>query len=94
MQETDACSITLTTKQHHIGTDCVDQIIVHMDGQSYVFEVRESKLVRPDTTAFALQDLEDNSFLTLITCHGYNPLNDTYLFRRVVRAVLVSVVNE
>lgn len=71
-----------------------DQIIVHMDGQRYVFEVRESKLVRPDTTAFALQDLEDNAFLTLITCQGYNPLNDTYLFRRVVRAVLVSVVNE
>jgi LPXTG-site transpeptidase (sortase) family protein len=71
-----------------------DQVIVHMDGQQYVFEVRESKLVRPDTTAFALQDLEDNSYLTLITCSGYNPLNESYLFRRVVRAVLVSVVNE
>lgn len=68
-----------------------DQIIIHMDEQRYIFEVRESKLVRPDTTAFALQDLEDNAYLTLITCQGYNPLNDSYLFRRVVRAVLVEV---
>lgn len=71
-----------------------DQIIVHMGGMKYIFEVRNSKLVRPDTTAFAFEHLEGNSYITLITCSGYNPLNGSYLFRRIVRAVLVSVVNE
>jgi len=71
-----------------------DQIIVHMGGMKYIFEVRNSKLVRPDTTDFAFEHLEGNSYITLITCSGYNPLNGSYLFRRIVRAVLVSVVNE
>lgn len=62
-----------------------------MDGQRYVFEVRESNLVRPNTAAFALKNLEDKAFLTLIICQGYNPINETYLFRRVVQAVFVEV---
>jgi LPXTG-site transpeptidase (sortase) family protein len=76
------------------GLQYGDQIIIHLSGQKYIFEVSQSKLVRPNTTAFAFEDLEDKSYLTLITCQGYNSLNDTYLFRRVVRAVLVSVENE
>jgi LPXTG-site transpeptidase (sortase) family protein len=68
-----------------------DRVIVHLSGQKYIFEVRQSKLVRPNVTDFALQDLEDFSYLTLITCQTYNPLDDSYLFRRIVRAVLVSV---
>ncbi|MBV6394206.1 MAG: hypothetical protein KPEEDBHJ_03458 [Anaerolineales bacterium] len=76
------------------GLQYGDQIIIHLSGQKYIFEVSQSKLVRPNTTAFAFEDLDDKSYLTLITCQGYNSLNDTYLFRRVVRAVLVSVENE
>jgi hypothetical protein len=53
--------------------------------------VRESYLVRPNTAAFALQDLEDKAFLTLITCQGCDPINETYLFRRVIQAVFVEV---
>ncbi|MFN8381038.1 MAG: sortase [Anaerolineales bacterium] len=71
-----------------------DQIIIHMSGMKYIFEVRNTKLVRPDTTAFAFEHLEGSSYITLITCSGYNPLNDSYLFRRIVRAVLVSTENE
>ncbi len=41
--------------------------------------------------AFALQDLDCKAFLALITCQGFNPLNETHLFRRVVRDVLVEV---
>ena len=35
-----------------------------------------------------------HSYLTLITCQGYNPFSDSYLFRRIVRAVLVSMTNQ
>jgi LPXTG-site transpeptidase (sortase) family protein len=68
-----------------------DQFIVHMGSVQYIYEVRSTKLARPYSTSFAFESLQDHSYLTLITCSGYNPLNETYLFRRVVRAVLVEV---
>ena len=71
-----------------------DQIIVHMGGVKYIYEIRNSRLVRPYSTGFAFESLPDHSYLTLITCQGYNPVDETYLFRRVVRAVLVSVEDE
>lgn len=68
-----------------------DQIILHMGGVKYVYEIRESKLALPYATNFAFQSLQDHSYLTLITCQGYNPITETYRFRRVVRAVLIEV---
>jgi LPXTG-site transpeptidase (sortase) family protein len=67
------------------------QIIVNLYDQKYIFEIRNNRLVRPETTAFVLEHLEDNSYLTLITCQGYDPATDSYSFRRIIRAVLVSV---
>ena len=71
-----------------------DQIIVNLGGVKYVYEVRNSRLTRPYSTSFAFESKQDAAYLTLITCSGYNPLSESYLFRRVVRAVLVSVVSE
>jgi LPXTG-site transpeptidase (sortase) family protein len=68
-----------------------ERIIVHILDQQYVFEVRNKRLVRPDSTAFAFEHLEDASYLTLITCSGYNEEKNTYSFRRLVRAVLVEI---
>lgn len=34
---------------------------------------------------------EELDWVTLLTCEGYNPLTGDYLFRRMVRAVLVEV---
>jgi LPXTG-site transpeptidase (sortase) family protein len=68
-----------------------DQIIVHLFDEQYIFEVRNTRLARPYSTSFAFEHLEDHSFITLITCQGYNPISDSYLFRRIVRAVLVDV---
>ena len=68
-----------------------DQIIVHLYGDQYTFEVRNSRLVRPYSGSFAFKHLEGNSYLTLITCQGYNATSDSYRFRRIVRAVLISV---
>ncbi|MCI0552417.1 MAG: SBBP repeat-containing protein [Anaerolineae bacterium] len=71
-----------------------DNIIVHLYGQKHIFEVQSTRFSRPTSTGFALKHLEDRSYLTLITCQGYNPLSDSYLFRRIVRAVLVDVQSE
>jgi LPXTG-site transpeptidase (sortase) family protein len=68
-----------------------DQVIIHMGGAKYIYEIRATKLARPYSTSFAFQSMQDHSYLTLITCQGYNPLNESYLFRRVIRAVLVEV---
>ena len=68
-----------------------DQIIVHMGGVQYIYEVRNTKLARPYSTSYAFESKQDASYITLVTCSGYNPLNESYLFRRVVRAVLVEV---
>jgi LPXTG-site transpeptidase (sortase) family protein len=71
-----------------------DQIIIHAFGQKYIFEIRNSRMSRPFTTSFAFEHLEDQSYLTLITCQVYLPKSDTYLYRRVIRAVLVKVEND
>jgi LPXTG-site transpeptidase (sortase) family protein len=68
-----------------------ERVIVHMLDQQYMFEIRNKRLVRPDSTAFAFEHLEDASYLTLITCSGYNEEKNTYSFRRLIRAVLVEV---
>jgi LPXTG-site transpeptidase (sortase) family protein len=70
------------------------QIIVHLYGEKYIFEVRAMRLVRPETTNYALEHLEGASYLTLITCQGYDPQNNIYRFRRIVRAVLMDVQAE
>jgi LPXTG-site transpeptidase (sortase) family protein len=68
-----------------------DRIIVHLDEEQYIFEVRSTRQARPAAAGFAFQHLEDHSFLTLITCEGYDKRTNSYAYRRVVRAVLVEV---
>jgi LPXTG-site transpeptidase (sortase) family protein len=69
-----------------------DQIVLHANGHRYVYEVREVKLVLPgNISAFKH---EEKAWLTLVTCQGYNEKTDTYNWRRLVRAVLVSVTAE
>jgi len=71
-----------------------DRIIVHLLGEKYIFEIRDSRLVTPSSTGFAMKDLDGYSYLTLITCQGYNEREESYRFRRVVRAVLVDLQPE
>lgn len=68
-----------------------ERIIIHLYGQKYVYEITDSRLSFPSTTGFALQSMQDHSYLTLVTCQGYNPVSESYLFRRLVRAVLIEV---
>lgn len=67
-----------------------DQIKIHAWGQTYTYEVRESRLVSPRNVKAALKS-EEYDWVTLVTCEDYNFLFSTYSYRRVVRAVLISV---
>ncbi len=67
-----------------------DQVQIHAWGQIYTYEVRESNLVTSKNVNVVLQS-EELDWLTLVTCEFYNPFTGEYLFRRAVRAVLVSV---
>ena len=70
-----------------------DQVIIHFGGQKYTYEVRENIRVRPDAVNSVLKH-EEHSWLTLITCKSYNERTGEYLYRSVVRAVLVKVVDD
>ncbi len=66
-----------------------DQIIIHFQGQRYIYEVRENKVISPtDMSAFKH---ENQPWLTLITCKDYNASTNTYAHRVEVGAVLVKV---
>ena len=67
-----------------------DQVQIHAWGQTYTYEVRESNLVTTKNVSAVLQS-EEYDWVTLVTCEFYNPFTGDYLFRRAVRAVLVSV---
>jgi LPXTG-site transpeptidase (sortase) family protein len=65
-----------------------DRIIVHAYGVAYTYEVRTVQRLKP-TDMTPLRH-ENKSWLTLITCQGFNEDTNTYTNRVVVRAVLIS----
>jgi LPXTG-site transpeptidase (sortase) family protein len=67
-----------------------DRLIVELQGQKYIYEVREVKRVRPFAVNTAFKH-EDSSWLTLVTCQSYDDVAKEYRYRIVVRAELVSV---
>ncbi|MCB2179598.1 DUF11 domain-containing protein [bacterium] len=65
-----------------------DEIIVHMDGVSYIYQVQEvSRALRSDLSVL---EHKDASWITLITCQGFNMKTGEYNSRLVVQAVLVG----
>ncbi|MBE7535281.1 MAG: sortase [Anaerolineales bacterium] len=52
-----------------------ERIIVHLYGQEYIYETTDSRMSFPSATGFAFQSMQDRSYLTLITCQGYNPVS-------------------
>ncbi len=68
-----------------------DRMLVHAWGQDYIYEVRSVDLFVSPDAGNVLTRHEEQSWLTLITCRGYDPQQDTYRWRTVVRAVLVKV---
>jgi LPXTG-site transpeptidase (sortase) family protein len=70
-----------------------DQIKIHAFGQLYIYEVSESRIIRPSQTDFVFQH-EERPYLTLLTCEDYHVLWGNYSLRRMVRAVLVEVQSQ
>ncbi len=68
-----------------------DRFYIHAFEQTYVYEVRENRLLRGSSGIAKVFQHEEYDWVTLLTCEGYNPLTGNYLFRRVARAVLVDV---
>ena len=63
-----------------------------MNGMRYTYEVRIVARVRPnDETVLAHERLD---WVTLITCAGYDQASDSYKWRDVVKAVLISVESQ
>lgn len=67
-----------------------DRIIVHLNGESYIFEVR-SKLTIEPTDMSLIEKEDDYSWLNLMTCREFNEDTGAYDYRLVVRAVLIDV---
>jgi LPXTG-site transpeptidase (sortase) family protein len=66
-----------------------DEVILHTSDDIYTYEVREVLKVTADDLA-AVTKHEDLPWLTLVTCSGYDENSGAYLYRVVVRAVLVK----
>jgi LPXTG-site transpeptidase (sortase) family protein len=67
-----------------------DRIILHAWGQQYNYEVRSVRQVAPDAVASVMTHKE-LSWLTLLTCKGFNDSSNSYTYRVAVQAVLVQV---
>jgi LPXTG-site transpeptidase (sortase) family protein len=68
-----------------------DRIIVFVNGQQYVYEVRSNVQVQPNNMNVLKH--EEKAWLTLVTCKQYDEASNTYKKRVVVRAVLVNVLS-
>ncbi|MCJ7622564.1 MAG: class F sortase [Anaerolineaceae bacterium] len=68
-----------------------DEVIVHVYGQAYVYEVRTvEKYTKPDDTSSVYKH-EEYPWLTLITCQGFDEESDSYNWRVMVRAVQTRI---
>lgn len=69
-----------------------DRFSIHAFGQEYIYEVRENTWVWNSSANLSkVFKHEEKDWVTLLTCEGYNPRTGNYLFRRIVRAVLIEV---
>jgi LPXTG-site transpeptidase (sortase) family protein len=73
------------------GLQLGDKIYIHAYGKIYVYEVQENRKISPANLS-AIFKHEDYSWVTLVTCEDYDAKAGVYKYRRMVRAVLISVV--
>ena len=67
-----------------------DEVVVHLAGQDYIYEVRSVKTVTASNVD-AMLSHEEAPWLTLVTCKGYDEDSGTYRARVLVRAVLKEI---
>jgi LPXTG-site transpeptidase (sortase) family protein len=69
------------------------QIYIHSGGMTYVYQVQQNRKILPANITAAFKH-EEYNWVTLVTCEDYNAKTGLYKYRRMVRAVLISVVPE
>jgi LPXTG-site transpeptidase (sortase) family protein len=69
-----------------------DQIIIHAYGTQYIYNVRSVATLPYDDQSYLSHS--DLSTLTLVTCKSYDESKGTYRWHVVVRAVLISKVDD
>jgi len=65
-----------------------DQIILHVYGVEYTYEVLENLNILPNDLSVLKH--EDSPWLTLLTCEGYDQTTNSYSYRVAVGAMLVT----
>ena len=65
-----------------------DQVIIHFGSTQYIYEIRAIKTV-VDSNFKAMFKHEELPWITLATCKGFDSESGEYLYRTLVRAVLV-----
>lgn len=70
-----------------------DLVIIHFEGQQYIYQIREDFLVN-DSNIQAVFKHEEYQWITLVTCETYSEKLEKFLYRRLIRAVLISVIPE
>jgi LPXTG-site transpeptidase (sortase) family protein len=70
-----------------------DRVYIHANGFQYIYQVEKNTVVSL-YNASAVFEHEEYDWLTLVTCENYSDLLKSYTSRRVVKAVLVSMVPE
>ena len=75
------------------GMQLGQKIYIHAYGQVYVYQVQENSKLLPASISTVFKH-EEYDWVTLVTCEDYNVKTKTYNYRRMVRAVLVSVIPE
>jgi LPXTG-site transpeptidase (sortase) family protein len=75
------------------GMQSGDKVYLHAYGQVYVYQVQENRKIQPTNVSTVFKH-EEYDWVTLVTCEDYNATTTTYTYRRMVRAVLISVIPE
>jgi LPXTG-site transpeptidase (sortase) family protein len=70
-----------------------DTVVIHLGGMKYTYAIRGNFVVDADNT-YWLTKHEERDWVTLITCQQFDDKSKTYLYRRVVRAVLTNAESE
>lgn len=70
-----------------------DKVMIHSNGLIYIYQIKENRLISP-LSIDTLFKHQDYSWLTMVTCENYNDDLGKYTSRRMVRAVLISVIPE
>jgi LPXTG-site transpeptidase (sortase) family protein len=75
------------------GMQLGQKIYIHVNGQVYVYQVQENRKLLPTSISTVFKH-EDYDWITLVTCEDYNAKAGLYEYRRIVRAILISVIPE